>query len=348
MDKAYKDGYTPKVQGGTVALVLPLIANGDIAGNAITATPDLGDASTSPFMFTNYQKTVQLGSQQAEGGVAVSCYLVRFDLSLKTARVNGVYPVVVNIHAQGTDGTDIDQSFTEYVTITDGSDPTPATEKPSFQPKVIVSGYSLSHDPVTAGEEFTVTVTLKNTSKSKSVHNMTVTAACDTPLLILESASNTIFIDSLGAGKATSVKLKYKAELATPAQGYNISLTMSYENADASPLSSTGMVPVAVVQPLRVEAEAPQFPAQVTTGDTIPLQLQVMNMGRSAVYNVKCTLSAPRPCTVLLRVHRHDGGGNGGERGDRCVLSVQRIWTGNAINGKYGLTLGQLVDILRG
>ena len=321
--------------------MLPLLATGDIAGNTITATPDLGDAGTSPFVFTNYQKTVQLAPQQAEGGATVSCYLVRFDLALSQGRKNGVYPVVIGVSASATDGSPIAQSFTAYVTITDGSDPL-ATPKPESQPKVIVSGYTLSRDPVTAGEEFTATVTLKNTSQTKSVQNMTVTASCDTPFLVLQSASNTFFIEELKAGRSTSVKIKYKSDLATPAQGYNISLSISYDNADATPLSSSGTVPVAIVQPIRVEMETPQLASQVSAGDTVPLHVQVMNMGRSTVYNVKCTLFAPGlvPSGSAFIGTMEAGTASSGEID--IFVGTKDMDPANAGGGKYGLTQGKL------
>ena len=82
------------------------------------------------------------------GGGTVSSFLVRFDFSLVSERFNGVYPVSIDVQAQATDGSLIQQTFTTYITITDGKDPNasepiPKPEKPTSQPKVIVSGYSI-------------------------------------------------------------------------------------------------------------------------------------------------------------------------------------------------------------
>lgn len=298
MDKAYKDGYLPTVKDAKATVVLPLVSNSEIKNNTISVTPDLGDTTSSPFVYSNYQKTINRQDNLVAGGAKVSSFLIRFDFPLVSDRYNGVYPVTINVQAQAADGTSIQQTFTTYITVTDGKDPNAAPpttepEKPTSQPKVIVSGYSISPDAVMAGEEFTATVTLKNTSSKKSVQNMTVTASSDTPSLLLENDSDTLYISKLDKGAETSIELKYKADLEIVPQLYTITLTIQYDNSDATALTSSGTVSVVVSQPLKVEMDLPQIPQEVNAGDTFPLSIQVMNMGRSKVFNVRCELSAP-------------------------------------------------------
>jgi hypothetical protein len=296
MDKAYKDGYTPIVNGGIATIIVPLIANAEIAGNVITVTPGLGETATSPFVYRNYQKNVGLVSNAVNGGTAtVPSYLVRFDLELAAGRAKGVYPVNIDVQAQGAGGAPIQQTFTAYVTITDGKDPNApeATPRPQSQPKVIVSDYTVNPSPVNAGEGFNATVTLENTSTKKPVQNMTVTVSCECPNFSLQNDSSTMFIGKLAKGATTDISLDYKTDLETEAKRYNISLAIDYENSDASALTSSGTIEVLVAQPLKVKLEPPKIPSEVNAGDTMPLSFQVMNMGRSKVYNVRCELAAP-------------------------------------------------------
>lgn len=304
MDKAYTDGYTPSVQNGMATIILPLVAGGEIKDGVITVTPGLGEPASSPFVFKNYQKTVGLQENAVNSGsAAVPSYLVRFDLALASSRINGVYPVMIDVQASAADGSPVQQSFSCYVTVTDGKDPNaaeptqevvePTVEKPTSQPKIIVSSYSVNPAPVTAGGEFTVTITLKNTSDTKSVRNMMVTVSCDSVNVSLLNESSMIYTKELGQGKTTDIELKYKTDLETPAQRYNIMLAMEYDNSDAVTLTSSGTVAVEVKQPLRVELEAPTVETQVNAGDTLPLSFQVMNLGRGMIYNVRIELSAP-------------------------------------------------------
>ncbi|MHB1313930.1 MAG: COG1361 S-layer family protein [Christensenellales bacterium] len=349
MDRAYKDGYTPSVKDGTATVVLPLLANGEIKGNMITTTPGLGDTSSSPFVYGNYQKTVQLNNHAVNGSAAtVSCYLVRFDLPLVSARVNGVYPVAIEVQAQSSDSSPIQQTFTCYVTITDGIDPnaaapTPRIEKPTSQPKIIVSGYSINPSPVTAGEEFQAIVTLKNTSATKSVQNMAVTVSCDSPNFFLKNDSSTIFLGKLGKGKTVDIELNYRLDLETPAQRYNIMLAIEYDNTNAVALSSAGMVPVMVTQPLRVKIETPKISSQVNAGDTMPVSIQVMNMGRSKVYNVRCELSVPGLLPSGTAYIGNMEPGTAANSSMDVFIGTKDMSEGYAGKDKYGMTSGNIL-----
>lgn len=351
MDKAFKDGYSPTVKDGVATVVLPLIASGEIKDNTIIVTPELGDTASSPFVYKNYQKTVHLQSNPVAGGSTVSSYLVRFDLPLASDRYNGVYPVIIDVQAQTADGSPMGQEpFTTYVTITDGKDPnaaepTPEPETPKSQPKIIVSSYSINPSPAMAGDEFTVSITLKNTSEKQSVQNMAVTVSCDCPNLSLQNDTSTIYIGKLGKGKTTDIELSYKADLDTPAGRYNIVLAIEYENNDAATLSSSGTVPITIGQPLRVEMETPQVPESVNAGDTMPLSFQVMNMGRSTVYNVRIELSAPGliPSETAFIGNMEPGTAMPGEMD--VFVGTKNMSEGYEGDDKYGYSNGKITLI---
>lgn len=347
MSKPYKDGYTPAVKDGTATIVLPLLASGTLKDDTITATPGLGEPSSSPFKYSNYQKTVLRADNAVAGGRTVSGYLVRFDLPLALGRFNGVYPVTVDVAAQTTDGTPVQQTFTAYVTVTDGKDPnaaqpTPKPETPSSQPKIIVSGFSVNPASVTAGEGFTATITLENTSEKKTVQNMAVTVTCDCPNFSFLGDSNTIYVGKLAKGDTTQLTLRYNTDLKTPAGRYNISLAMEYDNSDAMTLSSTGTVPVMVVQPLRVELEAPTIPEQANAGDTMPLSFQVMNMGRGPVYNVRVTLEAAGLIPSGSAFIGNMEAGTAATADMNVFVGTKSMTEGYEGDDKYGYTSGKI------
>ena len=347
MNKAYKDGYMPTIKNGIATIVLPLMANGTIEGNTITVTPGLGEPASSPFVYSNYQKSVALADNAVAGGKTVAGYLVRFDLPLNAGRTNGVYAVTVDVAAKAADLSPIRQSFTAYVTITGGKDPnaaqaTPKPEKPTSQPKIIVGSYAVNPSPAMAGEQLTATITLENTSKTKGVQNMAVTVSCDSPNFSLQNDSNTLFIGKLGKGATTEIAVTYKTDLATPPQRYNIVLAIEYDNSDATTLSAAGTVPVTISQPLRVELEKPQIPDSVNAGDTMPLTLQVMNMGRGKVYNVRIDLSAPGLIPTRTAFIGNMEAGTAAQGQMDVFVGTKDMTEGYEGNDKYGLTSGKL------
>ena len=179
MDMAYEDGYSPRVENGIAYIVLPLFSNGAINNEKIKVSLNLGGSSTSPFVITNYEKTFSLETVTPKNSIdEVELFLVRFDVVLAPERTNGVYPVTVNISGYDATGTPIDCIYTIYVTITDGKSgeiTSISPETATAEPVVYISNTVIEPGMVMAGEEFTMTITLKNSLDTKSVKNMLVT-----------------------------------------------------------------------------------------------------------------------------------------------------------------------------
>lgn len=340
MDRAYQSGYVPQVKDGYATVIVPLLADGPIKNNTIIATPGLGEAASSAFVIKNYQKTIGLAQNNVNGGsTQVASYLVRFDMQLKDGRLNGNYPVTINVQAQGMDGSTVQQSFTSYVTIADG-----AISNDS-QPKIIVSDSSTSPSTITAGGAFTVRITIKNTSNTQPVKNIMVIASCDSQNLSLQNDSDTLVVGNIGAGKTTTIKLTYKSDIDTPEQQYKISLAISYEDANAASLSSGGTVSFRVHQSMRVDMKMPLIAQQVNAGDTLPLSFQVMNMGRSKVFNVRVELSAAGLFPTSTAFVGNMEAGTAATSEMDVFIGTKDMTEGYAGGEKYGQTNGVITLI---
>ena len=301
MNRAYKNGYQPNCEKGKAILVLPLIGDGRIKNNTITASVELGNTDNSPFIFRNYEKDFRCKPEKINGTQETKdVFLVSFSLDLNKSRINGVYPITVNVSGMDESGGAVQNTFTNYVTITDGIDPNASDdadkgettggseEKPTSAPIVLVSKSVISTEPVKSGEDFEVIVTCKNTSKTKAVQNMVATINVPSSDFELKNDSNTIFIGKLGAEKTTDLTLKFHVSKSTADGNYPIEIAMSYDDPKANTYTSTGNVVVTVEQPLDVQLTMPRIDKEMTAGDTIPMSFQVMNLGRSPVYNVRC------------------------------------------------------------
>lgn len=347
MDKAYQAGYSPIVSNGTAVVVLPLLVSTALKDNSLTVTPSLGTPGSSPFVFNNYQKNVTLANQPVNGGTGtVSCYLVRFDLALASGRIDGSYPVVIDASGQLPDGTPVTASFTAYVTVTDGKDPnapvstpTPVvTETPTSEPKVIVSDSQVDHQPVQAGQDFAMTITLKNTSTIKSVQNMTVTATSDCTTMEFTDKSNTFYFSKLGKGSTAQITLHLKGDLTTAPGTYHINLALGYDDSDAKPQTGAGSAEISIGQDIHVEMDAPMMPKDVNVGDNFPLQLNVMNLSRAKAYNVRCVLNVPG---LIAAGSAFIGNLEAGTAG-QSSLNIFAGTKDNGSNGPYGLAQGKI------
>ena len=125
MDKTYEQGYIPKVENGKVSIVLPLL--GKTYDEKVSITADLGTTQNSPFVFGNYSQTAD-----AKDGA----YIFRLEIPLATGRINGSYPVTLKADYLDTSGNRAQQTFSVYVTIADGKDPSTGEEIPEQAPVV--------------------------------------------------------------------------------------------------------------------------------------------------------------------------------------------------------------------
>ena len=305
MNKSYSQGYIPGINNGTASVVLPLVPSGDIKDNKINVSVDLGNASSSPFVFGNYDQTISLQNNSVNNGAGtVPSYLVALALPMTSSRVMGRYPVTVTVSYTSSDGTALSQSFSVYVTVSDGKDPnatpTPSptptpepTEAPLPQPKLVIQNQSITPGDVTAGGTFDLNVTLLNTSDSQSVQNIKITAKGDTTDLIPVSDTGSTYIKRISSGKTADFHVKMQVQDDAKPTPQKILLTIEYENSKATAFTDNEEIIVQIKQPLRLEYDNPTIPQNVNAGDTVSISMNLMNMGKSTLYNVRCTLDAP-------------------------------------------------------
>lgn len=295
MDKAYENGYVPKIENGTVHLVLPLRSNGQIHNDEIQVSLDLGASADSPFEIANYEKTFSLEKVKPQNSnVETELFLVEFSVKLAASRTNGVYPITARVTGYDASGVVLNSSYTLYVTITDGKSNEPAqtyTETPTAEPVVYISGCTMEPEVAMAGEEFTLTLTLKNSLTTKSVKNMLVKVDTGNLHINLLEDTNIFPIEKIDKGGETTLRLRLCADASLPAGKYTLNFSFSYDSNKTLNLSSSGTAIVEIRQPANMELVMPRFSQSVTVGETIPLSLQVMNMGRDAMYNVRCVVS---------------------------------------------------------
>lgn len=294
MDKSYSEGYVPRVSDGYATVVVPLICGGELSRNSLCACVDLGDYASMPFVCKNYEKTVELSSD--------SLYLVSFALELKRDRVNGNYPVSVNVTAEDKNSNQIKKTFTVYVVITDGEAPDTdqkQDEEVILTPKVLVQSYECTAltdkgelHTIKAGDKIKVCVTLVNTSKTQPLNNMTVTAAAASESLILSSISDCQYIETVGEGASFDVIYEYETKSDMPAGQYDISVSYDFAYGRGMSSSGSGTARVTVTQPLEMELSVVRLPDKAVVSDTVPVDVRAINLSRAKAYNVRAVIEA--------------------------------------------------------
>ena len=295
MDMAYEDGYLPRISGEVMTIVLPLTCSGVLWGDKLDTSLALDTSANSPFVVENFRKTCSLESVTPKNSSeAQEVYLVTYEIRLSEERRNGTYPVTVNTAGFDGNGNAVNTAFTLYITITDGKIekiPQPVVDTPTAEPVVYISKTVLEPNRAQAGESFTMTVTLKNSITTKYVRNMLVTVDTGNVQIDLEEDSNIFPIEKIDRGGEVELTLHFSTEPAIPSGKYPINFSFKYDSSKTLNLSSSGSTVVEIQQPANMELVMPRFPDAVSVGETVPVSFQVMNMGRSSMYNVRCVVS---------------------------------------------------------
>ena len=94
----------------------------------------------------------------------------------------------------------------EYVDDKDDDDDDDKTELDPLTPYIIVDSYDYGGSSVTAGEDFTLTLRLRNTSTTNALLNIVMNVS-PTGVFSMTSSSNTFFIERLSAGSLSLIHI---------------------------------------------------------------------------------------------------------------------------------------------
>lgn len=307
MDRTYSQGYRPTVKGGAATVVLPLLCRGELRDNSLRARAVFDPGG--PFAAKNYEQTVELKEHKVNDGKQKTAgYCAIFTLELEKDRLNGSYPVTINVSGTDIHGAEIQQDFTLFVSITDGKDPnatpapepapTPEPEPPVvLGPKVLIescTAISLEEDgepgTVNAGDRVRVTVTLVNTSGSQGLENMAVTAASPGEGFALLSPSESVYVGDLAAGGRTQVAYDYQVSPETAAGQYAIPISYDFAYNKGETGSGSGSARVNISQPLEMEFSLGRMPGEAVVSDVIEVNIQAINLSHAKAYNVRAAI----------------------------------------------------------
>ncbi len=348
MSAAYENGYAPLVNGNWVHIVLPLVPTGNLHQNEIKAS--LNPSGSTAFVPTNYEKKVTLQSHTPKNDTQpVHLFMVEFDVELSDSRTNGVYPLTIQISGFDDNAQPISISYPFQVTISDSPLPAPPKPKgpewPTPDPVIYIANSKIEPEQVMAGEDFTVTVTLKNSLTSKSVSNMMVRVDPGNLQVTLQEKSRTFQVKKLGAGEETEMSIKFHSDQSIPAGKYNLGFQFTYDSGKVMKINSNDTVTVNIQQPANMELVMPRFASSVTVGETIPLNLQVMNMGRGRMNNVRCVVSgfgfAPANTGYIGAM---EAGSSSSTKVDLYIVALNTC-EGNEDGEQYGDTTGTITLI---
>lgn len=281
MDRTYQQGYVPRIVNGCCYIIFPLI--GETYDGKVTVTADLGATADSPFVFGNY-------SQTAAGW---GRYVFMFEIPLVKGRINGSYPVTLKADYLDVLGQQKQQSFTLYVTISDGKNPPDPNDVPKQEvekPELFISACEITPDTVSGDGEFSVNVKIDNIGSIRA-RSVRLTYGSEAEGILPYDTNNAILLDNIASGEGAEAAFKMRTTKDVIAGSRAFFITLDYVDLYGGVYTATRQFLVNVTQPAEMTYDAISLPKSVTAGETFTLPANVFNIGKSPLRNVTVNLT---------------------------------------------------------
>ena len=279
MDRTYQQGYVPRIVNGCCYIIFPLM--GETYDGKVTVTADLGATADSPFVFGNY-------SQTAAGW---GRYVFMFEIPLVKGRINGSYPVTLKADYLDVLGQQKQQSFTVFVTVSDGKKPKdPDAKEAAEKPELFISACEITPDTVGGDREFSVNVKIDNIGSIRA-RSVRLSYGSEAAGIIPADTNSAMHLENIASGKSATVSFALRTTGDVLAGEQPFYVTLDYIDLYGGVYTNTRTFLVHVTQPAKMSCDPVSLPKEVTAGETISLPANVFNIGKSPLRNVTVNLT---------------------------------------------------------
>lgn len=299
---------TPTViHGQTVGIGLPVINYSTVPLNDVVVRAKISNKVTEwPFVpnaagatktikkFPAYdnKKNIEDSRQELEfifvvrDDVKSGYYKLEFDVTY--LRDNQVEEAVLTTYVKAV-GTEESGSL-------EGDDEKEEEDEQVSKPRIIVTGFETSPAQVYAGETFTLTIHVKNTSQTQEVTNVLFNMQAKEEgkdedstfaAFLPTSGSSSVYVDSIAPGASKNLVIEMSAKSDLSQKPYVLDVEMKYDAKDSTDLTDTASVSIPIYQEQRCETgDAEVMPSEISVGGQTNIMFDVYNTGKTTLYNV--------------------------------------------------------------
>lgn len=165
-------------------------------------------------------------------------------------------------------------------------------------PHIIVSQYSFGGLTVTAGQQFSLDLSITNTSPTYDIENVVMTIKAPEGMSLTNS-SNTYYFPRLDKKKSISQSITMQALPSAKPQAHNIDISFKFQyianEKRVDGPADAEVIAIPVTQIDRFSVNPIEAPSYLYVGDEYPISAVCVNKGRSEVYNVSAEIRGNIP-----------------------------------------------------
>ncbi|MCM1102726.1 MAG: hypothetical protein NC409_01365 [Clostridium sp.] len=316
------------VYGKSCQVVLPVINYCEEYLSEVVVTPQVSvDSKVWPFEIeqTDYSRIILslAGNENTE-----TLYDHRQEVSwifqTRDDVVTGYYEMKFNVRYERNNKVETAELVTYvYVQGSPEADRDVEGGKTST-PRIIVTGFETNPAQVFAGDTFTLTLHVQNTSATTTVSNILfdLEAAASTdgqgnsvagvaPFLPT-SGSSTIFQNAISPGGNLDLAIEMTARADLAQKPYVLNVNMNYEDDKANPYTQTANVSIPIYQESKYDVSSVDvWPGSCGTGEESNIMFSIYNTGKTTLYNVQVKFDQTYVSGGDVFVGKLESGGTG-------------------------------------
>lgn len=316
------------VYGKSCQVVLPVINYCEEYLSEVIVTPQISvDSSVWPFEIeqTDYSRIILslAGNENTE-----TLYAHRQEVSwifqTRDDVVTGYYEMKFNVRYERNNQVETTELVT-YVYVQGSPEADRDVEGGNTStPRIIVTGFETDPAQVFAGDTFTLTLHVQNTSATTTVSNILfdLEAAASTdgqgnsvagvaPFLPT-SGSSTIFQNSISPGGNLDLAIEMTARADLAQKPYVLNVNMNYEDDKANPYTQTANVSIPIYQESKYDISSVDiWPGSCATGEEANIMFSIYNTGKTTLYNVQVKFDQTYVSGGDVFVGKLESGGTG-------------------------------------
>ena len=171
----------------------------------------------------------------------------------------------------------------------DDDDDDSATEVSA--PKLIITGFETKPKKVMAGETFTLTIHVKNTSKTTSLCNGKFLIGNEAGTFLPTNGSSAVFVESIAAEKTGDLKIELKTSADLAQKNYNLLIKGDFDDGKGNNFTSSDSLSIPVYQEIKLGlADITMSPDMIGIGEAATLMFTINNQSKAGVYNLSVSV----------------------------------------------------------
>jgi hypothetical protein len=220
---------------------------------------------------------------------------IPYSMSIRKEVYSGYYPISFVIEYRDSTEGDIQKAEGSFFVKVQNKEKEDETKEfnanDRSKARLIVDGFQTNPETVYAGDEFELTLHMKNASENVAASNILFSLesekVTDSAVFTTDASSSSVVVNSLGAGQVTDVKVKMRAGAWVDQRTYALTVIEKYDSPEFKNAEEKVIVNIPVRQVPRLNTGTIEVsPDAVNVGSETNVMFSINNTGKVLLYNV--------------------------------------------------------------